>query len=129
MPTISLPKATTAKRVWVQVSEVLPVGKSLAMAVGIGFSTGDGASEAGNWEVVRFVGRSEMGSKSEHSKKANEIGRGSKDENDAFVFRTIHRWQGAMVRQVRQSTLLLLAIFSFSLPVQRFRPIQSHNSV
>ena len=72
MPTVSLPKGTMEKTVRVQVPEVLPAGKIL----------GSGWYRVFDWrwcaqsrrlEVVRFVG----------TFKADEIGRASKDENDA----------------------------------------------
>ena len=81
-----------AKRVRVQVPEVLPVGKSLVVAVGIGFRL---AMVRPKPEVVRFVGRSEMGSKSEHSKQAKSVeGQKMRTMPSCLVFRAIHRREG-----------------------------------
>ena len=58
---------------------------------------------------------------------ADETGRGSKDEIDAAIVGLPNHpsLEGAMVRK----TPARFSALSFPLPLYRFRPIQSHNSV
>jgi hypothetical protein len=74
MPTVSLPKATTAKRVRVQASEILPLGKSLAISAGgCGYRVFDWPPKAGGWRSFVLL---------EYLKWAE-----GKDENDAAMVR------------------------------------------